>query len=143
MPYVVGVVVSAAVAVFARCVGFDRDRAFYPTVMIVIALYYVLFAVMGGVSELAWLLDADTNQQVLRRLAPEVFGSRFAGSPILTTIPLFTFVGYTMAESKTWKDMCAQKGWISTYLAGPAFDAALKQEISQTTTVLKDLGLAS
>jgi hypothetical protein len=26
----------------------DRDRAFYPTVMIVIASYYVLFAVMGG-----------------------------------------------------------------------------------------------
>ena len=33
---------------FARSVGFDRDRAFYPTVMIVIALYYVLFAVMSG-----------------------------------------------------------------------------------------------
>ncbi len=26
---------------------------------------------------------------------------RFAGSPILVTIPLFTFVGYVMAESKT------------------------------------------
>ena len=60
-----------------------------------------LFAVMGGVSELAWLTDSDTSQQFLRRLAPEVLDSRFAGSPILTTIPLFTFVGYTMAESKT------------------------------------------
>ena len=29
-------------------VGLDRDRAFYPTVMIVIALYYVLFAAMSG-----------------------------------------------------------------------------------------------
>src|SRR5918992_209887 len=48
MPYVVGLVLSAVVAVFARFVGFDRDRAFYPTVMIVIALYYVLFAVMSG-----------------------------------------------------------------------------------------------
>ena len=36
------------VALFARYVGFDRDRAFYPTVMIVIASYYVLFAVMSG-----------------------------------------------------------------------------------------------
>jgi hypothetical protein len=36
------------VAVFARYVGFDRDRAFYPTVMIVIASYYVLFAAMSG-----------------------------------------------------------------------------------------------
>ncbi len=48
MPYVIGIVLSAVVAVFARSVGFDRDRAFYPTVMIVIALYYVLFAVMTG-----------------------------------------------------------------------------------------------
>jgi hypothetical protein len=29
-------------------VGLDRDRAFYPTVMVVIASYYILFAVMGG-----------------------------------------------------------------------------------------------
>ena len=31
-----------------RTVGFDRDRAFYPVILIVIAWYYVLFAVMGG-----------------------------------------------------------------------------------------------
>jgi hypothetical protein len=48
MPYVIGIVLSLCVTVFARYVGFDRDRAFYPTVMIVIALYYVLFAVMSG-----------------------------------------------------------------------------------------------
>jgi hypothetical protein len=29
-------------------VGFDRERAFYPTVLIVIASYYALFAVMGA-----------------------------------------------------------------------------------------------
>jgi hypothetical protein len=28
--------------------GLDRDRAFYPTVLIVVALYYVLFAAMSG-----------------------------------------------------------------------------------------------
>src|SRR3954465_10399337 len=32
----------------ACMVGFDRDRAFYPTVLIVIASYYVLFAAMSG-----------------------------------------------------------------------------------------------
>ena len=51
MPYVIGVVLAAVVAVFARCVRLDRDRAFYPTVMIVIASYYVLFAVMSGSTE--------------------------------------------------------------------------------------------
>jgi hypothetical protein len=48
LPYVVGIVLSIVVALFARWVGFDRDRAFYPTVLIVIASYYVLFAAMTG-----------------------------------------------------------------------------------------------
>ena len=48
MPYVIGIVLSVGVALFARYVGFDRDRAFYPTVMMVIASYYVLFAAMSG-----------------------------------------------------------------------------------------------
>ena len=48
MPFVVGVVLSVVVALFARTVGLDRDRAFYPTVVIVVALYYVLFAAMSG-----------------------------------------------------------------------------------------------
>jgi hypothetical protein len=41
-------VLSLSVALFASRVGFDRDRAFYPTVLIVIASYYVLFAAMSG-----------------------------------------------------------------------------------------------
>ena len=32
LPYVVGIVLSVGVALFARWVGLDRDRAFYPTV---------------------------------------------------------------------------------------------------------------
>ncbi|MGZ5380148.1 MAG: hypothetical protein ACXWD8_19880 [Mycobacterium sp.] len=39
---------SLGVALFASRVGLDRDRAFYPTIVIVVALYYVLFAVMSG-----------------------------------------------------------------------------------------------
>ena len=44
MPYVIGAVLALSAGLFAMWVGLDRDRAFYPTVMIVIALYYVLFA---------------------------------------------------------------------------------------------------
>ena len=51
MPYIVGIVLSLGVALFARAVGLDRDRAFYPTVIIVVALYYVLFAAMSGSAE--------------------------------------------------------------------------------------------
>ena len=48
MGYGIGSLLSVVVAVFARSAGLDRDRAFYPTVVIVVAHYYVLFAVMGG-----------------------------------------------------------------------------------------------
>jgi hypothetical protein len=48
MPYVVGLVLSLGVALFARRVGLDRDRAFYPTVLIVVASFYVLFAAMSA-----------------------------------------------------------------------------------------------
>jgi len=48
MPYVIGIVLSAVVACWARLVKFDRDRAFYPTVVVVVASYYVLFAAMSG-----------------------------------------------------------------------------------------------
>ncbi len=89
-----------------------------------------LFAVMGGVSELAWLTDADPSQQFLRRLAPEVFGSRFAGSPILTTIPLFTFVGYTMAESKTPERLVrAANSWVGWLPGGLAIVCVLASAV--------------
>jgi hypothetical protein len=48
MPYLVGIVLALAVSGLATLVGLDRDRAFYPTLVLVIAAYYVLFAVMGG-----------------------------------------------------------------------------------------------
>jgi hypothetical protein len=48
MEYLIGLILSLAVAGSATITGFDRDRAFYPTVLMVIASYYVLFAVMGA-----------------------------------------------------------------------------------------------
>jgi hypothetical protein len=44
----VGAFLALAVGLMATTVGLDRDRAFYPTVMMVIASYYALFAVMGA-----------------------------------------------------------------------------------------------
>jgi hypothetical protein len=48
MEYLIGVMLSLAVVGLATVIGFDRERAFYPVVMIVIASYYVLFAAMGA-----------------------------------------------------------------------------------------------
>ena len=55
----VGALTAVAIAILARSTRFDRDRSFYPTVLIVIAAYYILFAVMGGSCQaLAWELAA-------------------------------------------------------------------------------------
>src|SRR3954467_12891829 len=51
MAYTVGVFVALVVAALARWSGFDRDRAFYSTVVVVVASYYVLFAAMSGSME--------------------------------------------------------------------------------------------
>jgi len=48
MEYLIGVGLALAVCAFAMWVGFDRDRVFYPTLLTVIATYYILFAVMGS-----------------------------------------------------------------------------------------------
>lgn len=48
MEYLVGIVLAAAVCAFALLSGFDRDRAFYATLVIVVATYYVLFAAVAG-----------------------------------------------------------------------------------------------
>ena len=46
MEYVIGLVLAAVVAGSSGVIGLDRARAFYPTVLIIIASYYVLFAAM-------------------------------------------------------------------------------------------------
>jgi hypothetical protein len=43
---VIGVGGAVFVALFGGGTGLDRERGFYPTLLIVIALYYVLFAAM-------------------------------------------------------------------------------------------------
>jgi hypothetical protein len=48
MEFLVGAGLALSVGLSATFVGLDRDRAFYPIVMIIIASYYGLFAVMGG-----------------------------------------------------------------------------------------------
>lgn len=48
MPIIIGVVLAIAVGLLATLVGLDLERAFYSTVLLVVASYYALFAVLGG-----------------------------------------------------------------------------------------------
>lgn len=63
MAGLIGGFLALGVGLFATVVGLDRDRAFYPTVTIVIGALYTLFAVMGG----------STTALVLEVLAGLVF----------------------------------------------------------------------
>ncbi len=48
MAFLIGAGLAIGAGFLGRTSGLDRDRAFYPTVLIVVALYYVLFAAMGA-----------------------------------------------------------------------------------------------
>ena len=48
MAMLIGIATALAVGLFGSVTGFDRERVFYPTSLVVIASYYILFAVMSG-----------------------------------------------------------------------------------------------
>jgi hypothetical protein len=48
MDFLIGVVLAAVAGISLTLLRMDRDRAVYPTILIVIALLYELFAAMGG-----------------------------------------------------------------------------------------------
>ncbi len=48
MEYLIGAIVGLVVSSYGTVVGMDRGRSFYPTVLIVVASYYYLFAAIGG-----------------------------------------------------------------------------------------------
>jgi tripartite ATP-independent transporter DctM subunit len=57
-----------------------------------------LFAIFGAASMLLFGALPDTS---ITGAANDVFSEKFADSPLLVTIPLFTFAGYVLAESGT------------------------------------------
>ena len=48
MAFVIGVLLAVGIAALAKFTRFDEDRSFYSTVLVIIASYYVLFAVSGS-----------------------------------------------------------------------------------------------
>jgi len=48
MEYAAGALLALGVGVLATLAGFDRERSFYPVILVVIASYYGLFALMSG-----------------------------------------------------------------------------------------------
>ncbi len=50
-----GALVASIIALFGVITKFDSERPYYPMVLIVIALFYGLFAAVGGVSDGIWI----------------------------------------------------------------------------------------
>lgn len=48
MAILIGIGSALAVGAFGSITGLDRERGFYPTILVVIASYYILFAAMAG-----------------------------------------------------------------------------------------------
>jgi hypothetical protein len=48
MAYLIGSILSLAGIGVATAIGLGRERAFYPTLLVVVASYYMLFAVLGA-----------------------------------------------------------------------------------------------
>ncbi len=80
-----------------------------------------LMAILGGAAELLWLLHPDKAYRHLRFIAPTVLDERFSDNPVVVTIPLFTFVGFVLAEAKTPDRLVAGArsvlGWLPGGLA--------------------------
>jgi len=77
-----------------------------------------LFAIFGAASMLLFSALPDTS---ITGTANDVFSEKFADSPLLVTIPLFTFAGYLLAESGTPQRLVkvsrAWLGWMPGGLA--------------------------
>ena len=79
---VVGSVLAASVGLFAHIVGYDRDRAFYATVLTVVAALYVLFAIMAGgrglVPEIAFFVVFAAMAAIGFRTSPWIVAAGLA-----------------------------------------------------------------
>jgi hypothetical protein len=109
MEYLIGLVLAVAVAGFATAIGLDRERAFYPTVLIVIASYYVLFAVMGGSTRALWIEIVVASGFLLFAVLGFKRGLWFAAAAIIGH-GVFDFVHHLFIENpgvpRWWPGFC-------------------------------------
>lgn len=54
MEIAAGALLALAVGGLATLAGFDRERSFYPVILMVIGSYYGLFALMSGATSALW-----------------------------------------------------------------------------------------
>lgn len=136
MEYLIGLLLSLAVAGFARITGFERDRAFYPTVLIIIAHYYVLFAVIGASGQTLAIEIAVASAFLLAAILGFnrnlwLVAAAMAGHGV------FDFFHHSLIENpgvpRWWPGFClAFDVGLGGYLAGRQYLAVRLQSVSRT-----------
>jgi hypothetical protein len=74
----IGLALSIVIIIFAKVTRFERDRSFFCTILIVIASYYVLFAVIA-------------ERSIIREL---IVASAFVSIAILGSYKSLTIIGF-------------------------------------------------
>ena len=109
MGFVIGVALAVGVGLFAGIVGFDKERGFYPVVLIVIAAYYVLFAAMAGSTRAV----VEETGPALLFVAAAAFGFRRTLWVVVGGLAMhgvFDFIHHEMISNPgvpaLWPDFC-------------------------------------
>ncbi|MBY8964505.1 hypothetical protein [Algiphilus sp.] len=96
MDYVAGVLVASAFITLCHSLGLDRERSFYPLVMIVIALAYVLLAA----SDDAFVIAGVETALALVFVVAAVVGYR--SNLWIVVAALIGHVGFDLAHAALW-----------------------------------------
>ncbi len=107
---------------------------------IAIVLFLLALALMGAplmaiFAAAAMLLFFGLEDTSITGAAADIFSEKFAESPLLVTIPLFTFAGYLMAESGTPRRLVrVSRAWFGWMPGGLAMVCLLASAFFTTFT---------
>lgn len=118
-------------------------------------------AAISGISEFGEQVRAGRLRALAttgeRRVGPDVTTLKEAGLDVAMPTWRGVFAAPTLSAGQKaalvalmarmhatpeWKELLAQRGWDDAWLPGDAFGAFLKREVTDTTAVLKEIGLA-
>jgi hypothetical protein len=126
MGFIVGTILAPAVGPMAKVVGLDRDRAFYPSVLMVVASFYALFAVMGG-SLQALALESVA---IVAFIAAAIAG--FRGSPWLVVAGLAAHGAHDLVHGRLVANPGVPAWWPAFCSAYDVVAAAGKRRARRT-----------
>jgi hypothetical protein len=105
MEYLFGIGVAGLVAIMASLIGFDKDRAFYPVLLIVIASYYMLFAAISN------SVPALIAESILMAAFAAIAIVGFYRSPWFIVVGLAAHGAYDLAHPQVMKNSGVPSWW--------------------------------